>query len=657
MIKYRLLCFWAATAVAASSIGLAQTSPAQPAATPAETSPASAVSRGLKPAEPAKSKQRSATSVKTTSTEQQTDPAAPAETPAQIAIVELPSGSKSDVIRKVVELLEKQGIAKQVSSGVPTRTTRADLFARIAATPDVKTEEAIALVKSLQGHGIVRMSFVKPTDNRNVVTVLAPADTPWPVIDNIRIMVNAQKRFSVDVQIATQAQTPETVRGGSYNPRGTSRYGYSARPGEKASATTQIGSASSTPLASSDTTVEKRQQPVSETRIFMLKYVDANVLSKTVSQLFDKSFGIVPDVRTNSVIVRGAPSQVREMEALVQMLDSQQAKRLPESAAAAGGPNASTQQNGEGKKYSAFYVDVPSVAPSETRIRIQELDRQTNKAAESLRWFLNGLEEPAEDDGERKAELRKVVRKTFLARQELQRAELAEFAARLKRIQQTIAMRDKIADKIIDRRVEELLDPNLKWDVDTAAGSQKTVTRTQSVVRKQSDDKELQPTPNQNSATVTNQTVVVSQTSEGTVLLRNAEKFRELLATHARRVAEVQATIEAWEARREDSRNAAEADSVLKVQNEELARAEANQKFAMKEYETQIRLLESEVETVVLILETAKQEMARAAKLVEKAALPKHELDQRKREVIAAEQRLEKANVLLDLYQDAAKGI
>lgn len=104
-------------------------------------------------------------------------------------------------------------------------------------------------------------------------------------------------------------------------------------------------------------------------------------------------------------------------------------------------------------------------------------------------------------------------------------------------------------------------------------------------------------------------------------------------------------------------KNAAEADRVLKVQNEELAKAEANRKFAMKEYETQIRLLQSEVETVHLVLETAKQELARAAQLVDAKALPSHELDKRKREAIAAEQRLEKAKVLLDLYQDAATGI
>jgi len=54
------------------------------------------------------------------------------------------------------------------------------------------------------------------------------------------------------------------------------------------------------------------------------------------------------------------------------------------------------------------------------------------------------------------------------------------------------------------------------------------------------EEKRLQPAPRQKSSTV-----VVSQTLEVTVILRNAEEFRELLATHVRKVAEAQAMIEA----------------------------------------------------------------------------------------------------------------
>ncbi len=687
------------------------------------------------------------------------------------------------MIRQVVEVLEKQGVAKQSTRGTTSTTSSGGIEARIAARPDTKTDDVISLVKSLQGHGVVRMSFSKPSDNRNVVTVLAPADTPWPVIDNIRIMVTAKKQFAVDVQIADPAQSARPASHNRYYFSGkpgtkeapvAPRYGYSAggtvaaqkqrtnganvnfvgKSGQPASRVEPTSSALQSVLRKSpglvvkmgdtdrlvsvvqnrnvlsvvaailDSVKERKDvllwsgqeglivqtprdsavaqqvtqkildslstrrekspaelegayssdtvkndansQPVVETQIFRLQFADASIIAEGVSQLFGEDFGIVADVRTNSVLVRGNESQLKEMEALVELLDSQQPPRPVAQAFRPANPNEPLRQVVKPLNGFVGAIDLPIATPVPTRAQIEQLDRSARAAAETLRTLkaeeaANESEVP-EDEDKRKAVLRDAVRQTFLARQNLQRKELAEFAARLNRIQQSIEMRDRIADKIIDRRVEELLDPNLKWDHNETGGTQKTVVVNETVIQRQNGGTRLQPAPKQNSQTgsnraIGNQTVVVSQTSEGTVILRNAEEFRKLLATHAQRVAEVQATIEAWQARREDSRNAAEADQVLKVQKEALTKAEANQKFAMKEYETQIRLLQSEVETVHLVLETARQELERASKLVKAAALPSHELEKRKREAIAAEQRLEKAKVLLDLYQDAAKGI
>ena len=44
--------------------------------------------------------------------------------------------------------------------------------------------------------------------------------------------------------------------------------------------------------------------------------------------------------------------------------------------------------------------------------------------------------------------------------QALQRAELADLAQRMKSMQQSIDMRDKLADKVVEKRVEDLLNPN-----------------------------------------------------------------------------------------------------------------------------------------------------------------------------------------------------
>ena len=55
-------------------------------------------------------------------------------------------------------------------------------------------------------------------------------------------------------------------------------------------------------------------------------------------------------------------------------------------------------------------------------------------------------------------------RNPFTTRQELRHAELELFAIRLRDLKQSVELRDRISDKIIDRRIEELLDPNLSWE-------------------------------------------------------------------------------------------------------------------------------------------------------------------------------------------------
>jgi hypothetical protein len=668
MIKYRQLCFWIAVVVATASVGFAQTTPGQPAVVPADASPVSKAAEpatttpkvATKPPKPAPAVRLTTTSKKASAT-QKNDPTVDSTEPARrIAIIELsPDMQKSEVIRQVVEILEKQGVAKQAAADATATKDAAGISARIAARTDTKTEDVVSLVRSLQEHGVKRMSFAMPTDNRNVVTVLAPADTPWPVIDNLRIMVTAKKQFTVVVQIATPVQPTTPTRIRSYNSGEPRWYGYSS--------TKRAGGAFNKPVSdkpadvataaepgqpsSPNKTVTASVQPPQETRVFRLQYADASVIAQGISQLFDKNFGIAPDVRTNAVIVRGDSSQIEEMEVLVEMLDRQQPKRLTEPAVRVRDPQLNGQQpDGDGKRLSVLYLDVPSTVASQARIQIQNLHRQTRKTADSLRSSETKSNEASEYDEKRKEELREVVRKTFLARQELQRAELAEFAARLKRIQQSIEMRDKIADKIIDRRVDELLDPNLKWDHSATAASQQRVTQTSTTAEQLS--RPQQPTA------IGSPTAMGTRPSGGTVILRSADEFRELLVSHARRVVDLKAGIEQRKGLKKGADDESNADHDVAIRRLEgvLSEVEGNRKFALKEYQTQIQLLESEVETVHLVVETAKQALDRTQTLVKAKAAPSHELDKRNRELAAAMQRFDRARILLNLYQEAGEG-
>ncbi|MEJ7592958.1 MAG: hypothetical protein WKF77_15530 [Planctomycetaceae bacterium] len=52
----------------------------------------------------------------------------------------------------------------------------------------------------------------------------------------------------------------------------------------------------------------------------------------------------------------------------------------------------------------------------------------------------------------------------FTLRQSLLRAELLEMQTRLLQTQQSLDMRERIADQIVDRRVEDLLNPQTDWN-------------------------------------------------------------------------------------------------------------------------------------------------------------------------------------------------
>ncbi len=106
-----------------------------------------------------------------------------------------------------------------------------------------------------------------------------------------------------------------------------------------------------------------------------------------------------------------------------------------------------------------FSPPVVSENSNETlRTRYTELEQQTHELAHKLK-------QSRSTSGTERKELEAAVRKSFEARQALQRAELADLAQRMESMQQSIDMRDKLADKVIERRVEDLLNPNLKWDV------------------------------------------------------------------------------------------------------------------------------------------------------------------------------------------------
>lgn len=89
--------------------------------------------------------------------------------------------------------------------------------------------------------------------------------------------------------------------------------------------------------------------------------------------------------------------------------------------------------------------------------------KDAERRAEQHRELENG-DANAKQIAQSKNMLRDAVDKAFEARQQHQRAELANLQQRHRRIEELIEARERIKDQIIDHRVEELLNPALRWD-------------------------------------------------------------------------------------------------------------------------------------------------------------------------------------------------
>ncbi len=222
------------------------------------------------------------------------------------------------------------------------------------------------------------------------------------------------------------------------------------------------------------------QTKTEELRVLALKHVRASEAARVVEQMYEKALSVAVAERTNSLIVRGTRPAVEEAAALLERLDRQVPKTEPVNSSARGdgtghrvnvpalGPDplavdSSVQVRGDGQAFT-FSLGFSGQSADDLQRQYDALEQRAQSLSDQLR---KPLPDPATGETLR-SQLRDTVRQSFETRQNLQRAELAEFAKRLQSIRQSIEMREQISQQIIDRRVQELLDPNLKWETSEA---------------------------------------------------------------------------------------------------------------------------------------------------------------------------------------------
>ena len=152
------------------------------------------------------------------------------------------------------------------------------------------------------------------------------------------------------------------------------------------------------------------------------------------------------------------PPQIRELDIMLASLNLQrQAQQLAAETIFGRMPSAS----------AAIALPATDQSPKELQQQVAQLRKEYEAADSEARQLARQLQstpDGAQKNDAQKADLRRAVQRAFTARQSLLRAELLEMHDKLLKTQRSIDLRERISDQIIQRRVEDLMNPQLEWD-------------------------------------------------------------------------------------------------------------------------------------------------------------------------------------------------
>lgn len=173
----------------------------------------------------------------------------------------------------------------------------------------------------------------------------------------------------------------------------------------------------------------KSAVPQQEIKVFTLQHIASIEAQRILADLFGKDLAaITADQRVNSLVVRSQAERMAEIEAILKRLDEKPAEIVKQPAldkdqtSGTSGPHS----NSSGKNVNDFGSPIEAF-----RRRLNELEKPVLQLAEKLRTCEAAFGKDHWDSAKLRADLRALVQQSFVARQEIQRAELVEFSRRL----------------------------------------------------------------------------------------------------------------------------------------------------------------------------------------------------------------------------------
>jgi hypothetical protein len=203
-----------------------------------------------------------------------------------------------------------------------------------------------------------------------------------------------------------------------------------------------------------------------------------------VKQLLPAGARIVGDPERQQLFVSGSQADIEKVNEIVGQIDKPAKAATTANPLAAGPPLPDAYRSEFIRKLQSQILLPAQQQTLPLKIDLQRqyelFEQEAQAAAQQWRQLTakSGDVQTSAEIAAVRTRLQAAVAKAFEARQKLQQAELLEMQRRIYGLAGTIESREKLKDQIIDRRVQELLNPALDWNPPaTSAATTKKSTR------------------------------------------------------------------------------------------------------------------------------------------------------------------------------------
>ncbi|MEZ6064892.1 MAG: hypothetical protein R3B90_04120 [Planctomycetaceae bacterium] len=374
----------------------------------------------------------------------------------QVPVLTLELAPSDTRMREVIFELEKAGPVR-VSDGSDRVGQPVEFLAELHMTPDTPTDRVQELIARLQEQGIPRFALkANAKEEANRVLIICPASVTWKKVKELQTLLESLAGATGEVRVAGSDEpvTP-TVRDHlpAWPPPHLSLEG--VRVQSNAGTPPRRDIVPNVPL-------ERLLERELSIAAYTLGSGSIDKFAKILDQLLRNQPTFTYTAHGDHLLVSADAATHREIERLLKLLNE-----APPSASEASDPFGETKApmgaQPTDPPTGPTYLNIDLTGRAATAEELRTQYRAVEGTTLDLAQRLKQAQPSSEAHQALVVQLRMAVELAFELQLLLQQTELEEMANRLQKLRQTIELRKRLTDEIINRRVEELQRPDLQW--------------------------------------------------------------------------------------------------------------------------------------------------------------------------------------------------